>query len=968
MSRLSPTLLLGFMLPTLAAVAIPAGATTVVGTVGIDPNRVAGTDGAGRVLLYTPASLEPGSSISHWDISAFPNLLLEPSINTDLAFQQLDLTLFQLRDIGWRTGSSNLTLRIQESSGQGFNDPSSGAARRTAMERALSIYASRLKSSIEINVDVSFSELTCGGGTGVLAQAGAEFLFESFPGAPITATWYHGALAESLAGSNLSLEDSSDPNAGDLALTFNSQVDGGCLGAGSRFYYGLNGNVPSGQISFIAVALHELAHGLGFATFTDSATGSFFFGKPDIYSRFIYDNDLGRTWNQMSQAQRRASAVNSRRVAWSGDRVRTQAPNFLEPSPALLIDSPASIAGSYEVGTAAFGPPITVFGVTGSLVEALDSSPNPELLCRPASNGNAVAGKIALVDRGDCNFTVKVKHAQNAGAIAVVVINNIAGAPPGMGGTDSTITIPSVSITRDDGALIRAALQQTSNPGVLAFTQSVFTIDEAQGPARITVRRSGGRDGEVSVDLMHLGGTATAGEDFTEVDATVTFPDGQVGIRTFQIEILDDLEIEGDETLELALTGATGGAEIGEPAESELVLVDDDVPQSGILEFSAPRFQALEGNSAASISVERIGGSTGVVTVDYATGGGTAEPEVDYSPTMGTLSFADGDEGSRSFEIPLVDDQEQEAIETIGLALSNVTGGALLGEQASALLDIVDNEPCEPDDSRLCLEQQRFRVEVRWRDFEDREGVAQTHALDSDDSGLFWFFDQDNLEMLVKVLDGCSFNDRFWVFAAAVTNVEYTLQVTDTVTGQFKEYFNPLGVSSPAITDTDAFSSCPEASQDSESPNARRVSAERVLSTPRSTPSGIERRSHDVQVVDGACQSSNASLCLNNDRFEARISWQDFDGNTGSGQVVPLDSDDSGLFWFFAQDNLEMLVKVLDGCGINDHFWVFAAATTNVEYTLTVTETATGESREYLNTLGTSSPAITDTEAFTACP
>jgi hypothetical protein len=83
--------------------------------------------------------------------------------------------------------------------------------------------------------------------------------------------------------------------------------------------------------------------------------------------------------------------------------------------------------------------------------------------------------------------------------------------------------------------------------------------------------------------------------------------------------------------------------------------------------------------------------------------------------------------------------------------------------------------------------------------------------------------------------------------------------------------------------------------------------------------------------------------------------------------VVPFGSDDSGLLWFFHPDNWEMLVKVLDGCALNEHFWVFAAATTTVEYTLRVTDTATGEVREYLNAAGTPASALTDTEAFAAC-
>ena len=93
----------------------------------------------------------------------------------------------------------------------------------------------------------------------------------------------------------------------------------------------------------------------------------------------------------------------------------------------------------------------------------------------------------------------------------------------------------------------------------------------------------------------------------------------------------------------------------------------------------------------------------------------------------------------------------------------------------------------------------------------------------------------------------------------------------------------------------------------------------------------------------------------------------DFQGETGLAQVVPFGSDDSGLLYFFSPNNWEMLIKVLDGCPLNSHFWVFAAATTNVEYTLRVTDTETGVVKEYWNPLGNAAPSITDTSAFSTC-
>ncbi len=110
------------------------------------------------------------------------------------------------------------------------------------------------------------------------------------------------------------------------------------------------------------------------------------------------------------------------------------------------------------------------------------------------------------------------------------------------------------------------------------------------------------------------------------------------------------------------------------------------------------------------------------------------------------------------------------------------------------------------------------------------------------------------------------------------------------------------------------------------------------------------------------------SLCLNDDRFRAEVDWRSFGtGPSGSALGFPR-TDDTGLFFFFNPDNWEMLVKVLDGCSVNNHFWVFHAATTNVEYTLRVTDTQSGQSRDYGNTLGRPAPAIVDTQAFATCP
>jgi Zn-dependent metalloprotease len=126
------------------------------------------------------------------------------------------------------------------------------------------------------------------------------------------------------------------------------------------------------------------------------------------------------------------------------------------PIPVLVINSPANIAGDYAAAGAAFGPALTQAGITGNVVVGIDGSgPSPTDGCEPLTNAAAVNGNIALVDRGTCAFTFKVKTAQNAGATAVIVANNTVGPPAPMGGADPTINIPSVMVAQSTGNLIK---------------------------------------------------------------------------------------------------------------------------------------------------------------------------------------------------------------------------------------------------------------------------------------------------------------------------------------------------------------------------------------------------------------------------------------------------------------------------------------------------------------------------------
>lgn len=120
----------------------------------------------------------------------------------------------------------------------------------------------------------------------------------------------------------------------------------------------------------------------------------------------------------------------------------------------------------------------------------------------------------------------------------------------------------------------------------------------------------------------------------------------------------------------------------------------------------------------------------------------------------------------------------------------------------------------------------------------------------------------------------------------------------------------------------------------------------------------------------GACRPDSAILCLGNGRFRVTASWQDAGGATGAAGAAgaaPI-TDATGDFWFFDEQNVELVLKILDACGLTSpHFWTFAGGLTNVGVTILVEDTATGASRTYTNALGTAFPPLQDTQAF-PCP
>ena len=391
-------------------------------------------------------------------------------------------------------GGAVITVVNFDGPNEGFNDPTVvtpvggnpgttlGAQRLNAFQRAADIWGATLDDTVQIQIAALFDPLNCNATAATLGSAGAwNYWYTTGNEFGFANTWHHVALANKQYGQDLS------PTTPDIVAQFNSSLGGTnpngtpCF-TGGGWYLGLDGNKPAGKTDLITVLLHEFAHGLGFASPVNKTTGAFFgaaqgLGMTDVYLRYLLDNTTNTPLDLMSTTQRAAAigngaSGNNLRVAWTGSTVNDSSNSLLADAPTLTVNSPASIAGKRPAMPASFGPALTVSGVTGTLVLATDAV---EVGGTSTDGCSAFTtdlnGKIAFIDRGFCSFAFKVKNAQNAGAIGVIIVNNTATTTsatsgfPGMGpdATVTGITIPSLGLTLIDGNLVRAQLASGVN-------------------------------------------------------------------------------------------------------------------------------------------------------------------------------------------------------------------------------------------------------------------------------------------------------------------------------------------------------------------------------------------------------------------------------------------------------------------------------------------------------------------------
>ncbi|TRU88111.1 MAG: hypothetical protein EWV76_09640 [Microcystis novacekii Mn_MB_F_20050700_S1] len=301
------------------------------------------------------------------------------------------------------------------------------------------------------------------------------------------------------------------------------------------------------------------------------------------------------------------------------------------------------------------------------------------------SNGSAIAGD----DYTNSPVTVTFVNGQTSKTVTIPITDDSIYEPTET--VNLTISNPTGGATL--GTQQTATLSIIDNdaiPGVIQFSNTTYSVNENGTPVTaVTLTRTNGSDGAVSVRINLTNGTATAPSDYNNTAITVNFANGETS-KTVTIPIVNDTQFEPNETVNLTLSNPTGGVTLGTQTTAVLTIINDDLPQRGIINLNSSNYTANE-NGTANITLTRTNGSDGEVSVTLTPSDGTANQGSDYNNSPITVTFTNG-QTSKTVTIPVTDDSIYEPTETVNLTLSNPTGGATLGTQQTAILTIIDND------------------------------------------------------------------------------------------------------------------------------------------------------------------------------------------------------------------------------------------------------------------------------------
>ncbi len=278
-----------------------------------------------------------------------------------------------------------------------------------------------------------------------------------------------------------------------------------------------------------------------------------------------------------------------------------------------------------------------------------------------------------------------------------------------------------------------SAKQNAGVQGAVQFSTDQFTIPESAKGLTIGVQRLDGDKDNVAVQFEVVAVTATEGKDYYKNGGTLNFREGETS-KTFTILLMNDTDAEGPETVTIRLKSPTSGLVLGKYDVATVTILDDErsnntsststsstsgntsststssSPTAGTLNLAAFGYVVNEKAGTLNVTVNRTGGTTGAVNVNYATEAGTAKSGTEFTSVSGTLSYNDG-ETSKSFTVPVTDNSGINGNKNFTVKLSSPTGGAVLGYAASALATINDDESAPYGTGSLKIGKSTFDAE-----------------------------------------------------------------------------------------------------------------------------------------------------------------------------------------------------------------------------------------------------------------
>ncbi|HEV8631084.1 MAG TPA: hypothetical protein VGV61_12265 [Thermoanaerobaculia bacterium] len=276
-------------------------------------------------------------------------------------------------------GAASIVIMNADGAGEGFNDatpaaPVTGNAgttlgqqRLNAFSAAAAYWANRLTSPVQIVVLARMDPLFCNATSAVLGSAGPVDFVRDFGSAPRPATWFAVSLANALEGADLAGTDA------DVSAQFNSSLNGSpsCLG-GKSWSYVVGAAAPAGTLPFYETVRHEITHGLGFGTLVNTTSGARALGFDDIFMTLLEDHSTGKSWPQMSDAERANSAHDPGDLHWTGSLAQAAGTGLL--------------AGRHPSGHLQMYSPLVVS--PGSSVSHWDTAITPDEMMEPFATAN----------------------------------------------------------------------------------------------------------------------------------------------------------------------------------------------------------------------------------------------------------------------------------------------------------------------------------------------------------------------------------------------------------------------------------------------------------------------------------------------------------------------------------------------------------------------------------------------------